>query len=88
MKKIADPRDSLKQGNWFKLICGASYQYLPAIRNLALAYTLAGADCIDIAADKAVISAARAGMKVAYDIDSKYTKINGKSFSKYMIDQN
>ena len=26
-------------------------------------------------------------MNVAYDIDSKYTKINGKSFSKYLIDE-
>jgi hypothetical protein len=24
-------------------------------------------------------------MKVAYEIDSKYTKINGKSFNKYLL---
>ncbi|MEL6383148.1 MAG: LdpA C-terminal domain-containing domain [Cyanobacteria bacterium J06626_18] len=48
---------SLKEGRWFKLICGASYQHLPAIRNLALAYGLAGADCIDVAADPAVVEA-------------------------------
>jgi Fe-S-cluster-containing hydrogenase component 2 len=57
--------NSLKQGTWFKLICGASYQHLPAIRNLTLAYTLAGADCIDVAADPAVIAAAREGIKIA-----------------------
>jgi len=51
------PLTALKRGNWFKLICGASYQHLPAIRNLTLAYTLAGADCIDVAADPAVITA-------------------------------
>ena len=56
---------SLVQGNWFKLICGASYQHLPAIRSLALAYSLAGADCIDVAADKAVITAAKEGIAVA-----------------------
>jgi Fe-S-cluster-containing hydrogenase component 2 len=50
------PLTALQQGNWFKLICGASYQYLPAVRSLALAYTLAGADCIDVAADPAVIA--------------------------------
>ncbi|MEM9003807.1 MAG: LdpA C-terminal domain-containing domain [Cyanobacteria bacterium P01_F01_bin.86] len=50
---------SLKEGRWFKLICGASYQHLPAIRNLALAYGLAGADCIDVAADPAVVEAVR-----------------------------
>lgn len=50
------PLSALQQGNWFKLICGASYQYLPAVRSLTLAYTLAGADCIDVAADPAVIA--------------------------------
>jgi Fe-S-cluster-containing hydrogenase component 2 len=59
------PLRSLKAGHWFKLICGASYQYLPAIRNLTLAYTLAGADCIDVAADPAVIQAAQEGLQTA-----------------------
>jgi Fe-S-cluster-containing hydrogenase component 2 len=60
--------NSLTRGTWFKLICGASFGHLPAIRNLAIAYTLAGADCIDIAADPAVIAAARAGIKVAQNL--------------------
>nr|WP_263858122.1 LdpA C-terminal domain-containing domain [Waterburya agarophytonicola] len=47
------------------MICGASYQHLPAVRSLALAYSLAGADCIDVAADPAVIAAAREGIRVA-----------------------
>ncbi len=57
--------NSLTQGTWFKLICGASFGHLPAIRNLAIAYTLAGADCIDVAADAAVIAAAREGINIA-----------------------
>lgn len=48
-------KNALENGHWFKLITGASYQYLPAIRNLVLAYGLAGADCIDLACDAAVI---------------------------------
>ncbi|MEE3718969.1 LdpA C-terminal domain-containing domain [Tumidithrix elongata RA019] len=60
------PLDSLRSHQWFKLICGASYQHLPSIRNLALVYTLAGADCIDMAADPAVIRAAREGISVAH----------------------
>ena len=59
------PLHSLIEGSWFKLICGASYQHLPVVRNLALAYSLAGADCIDVAADPAVITAAREGIKTA-----------------------
>jgi len=56
---------SLKEGHWFKLICGASYQHLPAVRNLTLAYTLAGADCIDVAADPVVIASAQTAIGVA-----------------------
>ncbi|MEM7579956.1 MAG: circadian clock protein LdpA [Mastigocoleus sp.] len=53
------PLLSLFKGRWFKLICGASFHYLPAIRSLTIAYTLAGADCIDIAANPAVVNAVR-----------------------------
>jgi Fe-S-cluster-containing hydrogenase component 2 len=59
------PLISLRQGQWFKLICGASYQHLPMVRNLALVYTLAGADCIDVAADRAVVMAALEGIEAA-----------------------
>ncbi|HBE18389.1 MAG TPA: 4Fe-4S ferredoxin [Cyanobacteria bacterium UBA11149] len=65
MTKQYYPLNSLREGHWFKLICGASYQHLPAIRNLALAYTLAGADCIDMAADTAVINAVKEALDVA-----------------------
>ncbi len=65
MSDLYYPLHSLKEGNWFKLICGASFQDLPAIRSLALTYTLAGADCIDVAADPAVITAAQEGIAVA-----------------------
>ncbi|MEO1148305.1 MAG: LdpA C-terminal domain-containing domain [Cyanobacteria bacterium J06638_22] len=56
------PLRSLKDGHWFKLICGASFQSLPDVRSLTLAYALAGADCIDVAADPAVVAAAREGL--------------------------
>lgn len=59
------PLRSLKQGHWFKLICGASFQHLPAVRNLTLVYTLAGADCIDVAADLAVVAAVQEALQVA-----------------------
>jgi Fe-S-cluster-containing hydrogenase component 2 len=59
------PLRSLREGRWFKLICGASFQHLPAVRNLTLAYALAGADCIDVAADPAVIAIAQAALDTA-----------------------
>lgn len=62
------PLQSLENGHWFKLICGASYQHLPAVRSLSLAYALAGADCIDVAADAAVVAAAKEGLAVAENL--------------------
>lgn len=62
------PLNSLNEGHWFKLICGASFQHLPAIRNLALAYTLAGADCIDVSADPAVIRVVQEALESAYSL--------------------
>ncbi len=68
MTTNSSPINSLQDGNWFKLICGASYQHLPTVRNLTLAYTLAGADCIDVAADQAVIAAAQDALKTAQQL--------------------
>ncbi|MGV0023844.1 circadian clock protein LdpA [Phormidesmis priestleyi] len=68
MSDFLHPLQSLTEGHWFKLICGASFQHLPAIRSLTLAYALAGADCIDVAADPAIISTAREALAVADDL--------------------
>ncbi|ACB51700.1 putative alpha-helical ferredoxin [Crocosphaera subtropica ATCC 51142] len=81
MNDLLSPLASLKRGQWFKLICGASFQDLPAIRHLSLIYTLAGADCIDVAADPAVINAGtegiNLGMKWAKIAENKgYPQIN------------
>jgi Fe-S-cluster-containing hydrogenase component 2 len=62
------PLQSLKNGDWFKLICGASFQDVPAIRGLTLAYALAGADCIDVAADPAVVAVARDAIAIAQQL--------------------
>ncbi len=74
MTNLFLPLQSLKQGHWFKLICGASFQHLPAVRSLTLAYTLAGADCIDVAADPAVIVAAQAGLEAAQTLVREATE--------------
>ena len=59
------PHQSLQMGQWVKLICGASYQDMPTVRRLVMLYALAGADCIDVAADGAVVAAARQGLEDA-----------------------
>lgn len=68
MISLYQPLQSLQAGHWFKLICGASFQHLPSVRSLALAYTLAGADCVDVAADPAVLTAARLGIAAAQQL--------------------
>ncbi len=65
MNTYDSPLTALQRGNWFKLICGASYQHISAVRSLTLAYTLAGADCIDVAADPAVITATQEALAQA-----------------------
>ncbi|MEB3242438.1 MAG: LdpA C-terminal domain-containing domain [Cyanobacteriota bacterium] len=56
------PAAALASGRWVKWIGGASNQDLPAIEDLAGIYTLAGAHCLDLAADAAVVAAARRGI--------------------------
>lgn len=76
MTNLYHPLCSLKEGRWFKLICGASFQHLPAVRNLTLAYTLAGADCIDVAADPAVIVTAREAIQTASAVAASAPELN------------
>ena len=59
---------SLESSNWIKLICGASNQDVPLIRNLCYIYTVAGVNCIDLSCDLAVINAAKDGIKSAKEI--------------------
>lgn len=58
---IPDPEFALAQGRWVKLICGASNQDLPAIADLCAVFGAAGVHCVDVAADPAVVRAAREG---------------------------
>ncbi len=56
------PEQALLRGRWVKWIAGASNQDLAAIEDLAGIYTLAGVHCLDLAADPAVVAAARRGI--------------------------
>lgn len=58
---------ALAQGRWVKLICGASNTDLPSIADLCALYAVAGVHCVDVAADPAVVLAAREGLAWAED---------------------
>ncbi|MGQ9865091.1 MAG: Light dependent period protein LdpA domain-containing protein [Pseudanabaenaceae cyanobacterium] len=62
------PEEALRSHRWCKLIGGASYHHVPAIRNLALVYSLAGVSCLDVAADPAIVRAAVEGLAVAHQL--------------------
>ena len=59
------PEQALARGRWVKWIGGASNQDLAAIEDLAGLYSLAGVHCLDLAADPAVLAAARRGISWA-----------------------
>ncbi|CAL9040283.1 uncharacterized protein LOC135581583 isoform X1 [Musa acuminata AAA Group] len=65
---LPHPIESLRRGNWVKLICGASFEDAADVRNLSLVYTLAGVDCIDCAADEPVVNAVNEGIDAAMSI--------------------
>ena len=54
---------TLSKGTWVKLICGASNEDLPSISDLCSVYAAAGVNCIDVAADLAVVNAAKVGLE-------------------------
>ncbi|MFQ6538922.1 MULTISPECIES: LdpA C-terminal domain-containing domain [Aphanothece] len=56
------PALALAQGRWVKWIGGASNNDLAAIEDLTGLYVLAGVHCVDVAADAAVVAAARRGI--------------------------
>ncbi len=74
MEVLAQPLQSLLMGKWFKLICGASFQDLAVIKSLTLVYSLAGADCLDVAADLAVIETVRESMELVKSLTDQAQK--------------
>ena len=62
LSELLSPDQALARGVWVKWIGGASNQDLAAIEDLAGIYALAGVHCLDVAADPAVVAAARRGM--------------------------
>ncbi|XP_078444227.1 uncharacterized protein LOC144713504 isoform X2 [Wolffia australiana] len=62
------PIQSLRRGDWVKLICGASFEDAADVRNLSLLYALAGVDCVDCAAESSIVNAVVEGLEAAMAI--------------------
>ncbi len=65
MTNVAWVEQAIQRGSWVKLICGASNEDLASITDLCAVYAVAGVHCIDVAANEAVVLAARKGLKWA-----------------------
>lgn len=76
----ADPELALSRGRWVKWIAGASNQDLASIEDLAGIHALAGVHCLDVAADGAVVAAARRGIAWARE-RAAFTPLPGASAS-------
>ena len=74
-----DPETALAEGRWVKWIAGASNQDLASIEDLAGIHALAGVHCLDVAADAAVVAAARRGMAWARDQAARTTAADGSA---------
>ena len=61
------PDQALALGQFVKIIAGASNHDLASIEDLVGIYALAGVHCVDVAADEAVVAAARRGLNWARD---------------------
>lgn len=65
---------SLRERDFVKIICAAGTEDPLIVKNIALIYTLAGADCIDMAANPSIVKAARAGVELAKSLALKFGK--------------
>lgn len=61
-------KELLRQGRFFKLICGAGNEDAEEVYKLSLVYTLAGAAGIDLSARPEVVTAARRAVTEAQDV--------------------
>ena len=62
----------LPERDFVKIICAAGTEDTKIVHNIALVYTLAGADCIDMALNPEVVSSAQSGVEKALAIAKKW----------------
>lgn len=63
-------KNILREGRYFKVVCGAGNEDSEEVRKLTLVYTLAGAVGIDVSANVNVVEAVMRGIDKAYEMAS------------------
>jgi len=66
--RFEELKNILKEGRYFKVVCGAGNEDTEEVRKLTLVYTLAGAVGIDISANVEVVEATMKGIDQAYGL--------------------
>jgi ferredoxin len=67
INRYSELKNILREGRYFKVVCGAGNEDSEEVRKLTLVYTLAGAVGIDISANVEVVEAAMKGIDQAYE---------------------
>ena len=70
MERYKKLRSLLEKRACFKLVCGAGNEDAEEVKRLALIYTLAGTNILDVSANVDIVNAAREGIKAAYDLEN------------------
>jgi len=64
----------LKEGKYFKLVCGAGNENAEEVRRLTLIYTLAGTNGLDVSANPEVVKACVKGIEQAYELAPRFSR--------------
>ena len=74
MNRFEEMRSLLKQGKYFKLVCGAGNEDAEEVRRLTVVYVLAGCNGLDVSATPEVVEACMAGIDKAYELAPHFHK--------------
>ncbi len=72
--RYSELKNILREGKYFKVVCGAGNENPEEVRKLTLVYTLAGAVGIDVSANVEVVEAAMKGIDKAYELGGLLNK--------------
>jgi len=74
INRYSELKNILREGKYFKVVCGAGNENPEEVRKLTLVYTLAGAVGIDVSAKVEVVEAAMKGIDKAYELSGLLNK--------------
>jgi len=74
MTRFEEMGELLKQGRYFKLVCGAGNEDAEEVRRLTIIYVLAGCNGLDVSATPEVVEACMAGIEKSYELADQFGK--------------